>query len=446
MTGHRLKNRCILLMIWALLWILPADGFPITLSEGLEIIAQKGRDITEARFETEQAVGTARMARGGLLPRIEAHAGKTWLRHQPEAVFGPASVPVADRESVSYGFTFYQPLFSFGRLYNGWKAAEEAAGAAGLNAEETRNRAALEFINAYFDVLEAEKLAIVADKDVERLQSHYDNTAAMLEEGLVTRNSLLQAEVALADAERRRIDARHALEVALSRLNSLLLMDLGHQTDVDDVPLHPSTDLTLSEATAYAMTRRPLLKMIDLQIRAKELELKSLYGEMLPTVYAAGGYTYEENTYMVHEDNWSIFAGARWDLFSGGTTAAKIFRTKAEISALKARKEKVADEIRLAVKKAFLDMESAREKIGVARRSVASAEENLRINRLRYSEGVGTATDVLDAVTMLTSAETNHTRAVYAYNRAEAAFLYTAGMNLYQAYGEENRNEGRSGE
>ena len=36
---------------------------------------------------------------------------------------------------------------------------------------------------------------------------------------------------------------------------------------------------------------------------------------------------------------------------------------------------------------------------------MAQAEENLRLQRLRYQEGVGTATEVLDAVTLLTTAE-----------------------------------------
>jgi len=62
------------------------------------------------------------------------------------------------------------------------------------------------------------------------------------------------------------------------------------------------------------------------------------------------------------------------------------------------------------------------------------AQENLRINRGRYEAGVGTATDVLDAVTLLTIAETNHIRSLYDYMKSEAAVAYASGEDLVQVY------------
>jgi outer membrane protein len=70
----------------------------------------------------------------------------------------------------------------------------------------------------------------------------------------------------------------------------------------------------------------------------------------------------------------------------------------------------------------------------VVKDALQQAEENLRINKTRYQEGVGTATEVLDAVTLLTVAETNHCRALYDLGRAEAAAMYSQGQNLAEAY------------
>ena len=61
--------------------------------------------------------------------------------------------------------------------------------------------------------------------------------------------------------------------------------------------------------------------------------------------------------------------------------------------------------------------------------------ENLRIQRLRYQQGVGTSTEVLDAVTLMTTAETNAWKANFGVRRAEAALLYTMGRDLAAAYG-----------
>lgn len=55
---------------------------------------------------------------------------------------------------------------------------------------------------------------------------------------------------------------------------------------------------------------------------------------------------------------------------------------------------------------AYLDFESSAKKIEVAKAAVARAEENARLQQLRYQEGVATATEVLDSVTLLSTDQT----------------------------------------
>jgi outer membrane protein TolC len=95
---------------------------------------------------------------------------------------------------------------------------------------------------------------------------------------------------------------------------------------------------------------------------------------------------------------------------------------------------RLIDEIKLEVEKYILDLKTARERITVTRDAVGQAEENLRINRVRYGEGVGTATEVLDAVTLLTIAETNLYKSLYDFRRAEAGLIYSIGKDLLEVY------------
>ncbi|MFH1028353.1 MAG: TolC family protein, partial [Pseudomonadota bacterium] len=55
------------------------------------------------------------------------------------------------------------------------------------------------------------------------------------------------------------------------------------------------------------------------------------------------------------------------------------------------------------------------------------SEENLRINRERYRERVGTATEVLDAQTLLTQTRTDYHRASYEYQVATARLKRACG-------------------
>ena len=76
------------------------------------------------------------------------------------------------------------------------------------------------------------------------------------------------------------------------------------------------------------------------------------------------------------------------------------------------------DDIKLEVQRNLLDMATARQKITVLKDALQQAEENLRINRDRYQEQVGTATDVIDAQTLLTQIKNDNYQAIFDYEVA----------------------------
>ena len=79
------------------------------------------------------------------------------------------------------------------------------------------------------------------------------------------------------------------------------------------------------------------------------------------------------------------------------------------------------NQIRLQVERAYYDLQANLNSIGTATLAVETAEEALRLARLRFRAGVETQTDVLLAQTDLTRAEVNLLRAVLGYNRSLAA-------------------------
>jgi outer membrane protein TolC len=68
--------------------------------------------------------------------------------------------------------------------------------------------------------------------------------------------------------------------------------------------------------------------------------------------------------------------------------------------------------IRLEYDAASNDARIAAERIKTAAKAVTQGEENLRINKDRYQEQVGTATDVIDAQTLLTKTKAEYFRAL----------------------------------
>jgi len=83
--------------------------------------------------------------------------------------------------------------------------------------------------------------------------------------------------------------------------------------------------------------------------------------------------------------------------------------------------------VKLEVQTAYLDVRDTAERIRVTQKAVSQGEENLRLNEERYKEQVGTATDVIDAQTLLTKARVNFFNARYDHQMAKATFLWAVG-------------------
>jgi len=416
--------------------ILADNAFSLTLKEGLRIIEERSRRLKISIKEEEIADEGIRLARSGLFPRVDLYANQTWLKYQPEAKFGAfGGVPVSEDEFLTYGFRLNQKIYDFGKTYASIRGARHMLEAKKIETNSVRNQVALDFILAYLDLLEAERMFDVAEEEVRMFDAHLRDAKAMYEQGLVTKNDVLQAEVMSSDANQRLLKARNMKDVAMSRLNTLLVRPIDEDIEVEEIEDIPIIGKSLDEAMQNVREKRYELRALRSQIQAKEEELKSVRAEYLPEIYLSGGYEYQENEYMVHEGNWSAVVGVNLNLFAGGSKGARIASIRKEIEALRLQYDSLLDSIMLEVKASYLDMASSRQRVEVTEKAIEQAKENLRLAKLRYKEGIGTSTDVTDAITLLRGAETNYYRALYDLRRAEARFLYAAGYDLIDEYG-----------
>ena len=424
------------LVIGSLLSIpgLPGKSAALTLQEGLKFITSNGRDVAIARSDEESARGTLSLARSPWLPQVDLYGRETWLRYQPAAKTPFGAMFTAQDQFTTYGFRVTQLLYDFGRTSSSISSARHGLLAREINTNRTRNRAALEFVVTYLDLLEADQLSRVADEEVMRYSAHKKDTESRFKAGVATRNEVLQTEVVLADSRQRQMTAQNYRTLKASRINSLLMRPLNDPVQASELIGSPLAGTTLEAAWSAAEAENPDLRDLDERIRAKEEQVRSIEAEYLPTVYVSGGYELSENRYLVHDDNWSVIAGMNLNLFAGGATSAKTRVAKSELASLRLSREKLLDAIRLDVQAAYLDLQSTSQKVEVAMTALTQAEENLRLQKLRYQAGVATATEVLDAVTLVTVAETNLWRSSFGRKRAEAGMLHAMGKDLVTAY------------
>ncbi|HKZ57038.1 MAG TPA: TolC family protein [Thermodesulfovibrionales bacterium] len=408
----------------------------LTISEGLRLATDNNRLIKIASLNKNIASSDISIARSKLLPIINASLRQTYLSHQPGAMFGQDRdrVFISQKEYLSYGINLYQTIYDFGANISRYEASKTFLDVTNLDIARIRNLVALDFINTYFDLLETEKMIELAEKEVERFESHLKVAQSLYAEGTITKNGLLQAEVMLSDAKQRLLTMKNRKAIDISRINTILARPINEDLQVVDVPMDISQGVELEKAWEMAEKQRREVKIIDHELKIIDLEEKAAKSEYYPKLFAQGGYNFTENLYQFPEGNWSVILGIDLNLFSGGSTKAEVSKVLHRREQLLEEKRKLMDNIKLEVEKSYLDLKNALEKILVTKGAANQAEENLRINKIKYEEGIGTSTDVIDAITLLTLAETNYCRALYELRRAQAELRYATGSDLVSVY------------
>ena len=410
------------------------SGEPLSLIEGLRIVTDESRIVRIKQQEERASEMDTYIARARLLPSVNASYGQTHLDQQPGATFGPIQVTTAERDSYSYSLTMQQILWDFKGVASLYQSSKMILDTKRIDTRRTKNGVALDFAVLYFSLLESEKLIRVAQRERETLQSHVAVAQELFSQGVITRNDLLRAEVRLSDADQKLLNARNLRRISGARINNVLARPLSTTVEAVEVEGIRKVTTPVEDAWETGERERPEIQIADTTLKALDFEQRAVRSEYLPRFLAKGGYDYTKNKFQVHEGFWSISLLAAVNLFSGGATQAQAAKLEATKMRLRIERAKLVDDVKLEIEKYYLDLMNALERIGVTRGAIAQAEENLRITRIKYAEGVGLATDVTDAIALLALAETNYYRSLYDYYRSEAGYLYGMGKDLIGYY------------
>ena len=220
----------------------------------------------------------------------------------------------------------------------------------------------------------------------------------------------------------------------MASLTTILTLPLTEEIMVQDIKAEISELPDLVDAWKSAEVHRPEITFYNDQIKSSVLREQARTVENLPVIFANGGYSYDQNKYMVHQDDAYIVLGAKMDIYDGGATGAEIMKERYLHKKLQEQKNKLMDDIRYEVKDSRLGVKDAIEKLNVAKDALAQSEENVRFYRVKYNNGVATSTDVLEAISLQTRAQTNYYSANYELKRSYAKLMYSMGSDLPEIY------------
>ncbi len=284
---------------------------------------------------------------------------------------------------------------------------------------------------AYYNALMARKSLEIADANLERLIKYRDAAEARLKIGEVTRTVLLRAEGELSGARSDRLQARNALELALAVLASncgikdpFTLRESAPEEG--DIPL-------LAAVQGQAFAGRADLKSLEVQKQIAAGQTKFTEGAFWPSLSVFGVYAgADQNPPPGSLNRESIYAGAalNFPFFEGGLRKAEVAEAKARERQAALFYEELKKSIEIEIRTAHLDLVTQKGILQFLNDQFAFARDNYRAVTRQFEFGLSSSLDVMDANTLLVSAEQKVASAVYNYRLALIRMMKATGTLL----------------
>jgi len=406
----------------------PAAAQVLTLGEAFQQAWKENANIKVSRLQELIAEQERIRARAGFLPQVNARLiQQTYDLPRKYTFQGSQPFSFTNRNYWESSVYAEQTLFDFGATPSRYQKAVLGKDAARLDTQTTRDDIFLLVAQYYFNVLRSEKVTLIAEQEVVQLANHQKIAKDLYEFGVVTYNDVLQAEVSLADARQRLISTKNAVINAKAALNKLLGLPIDQIIKLQDETGITAPPVNLAEATQTALEARSDLKAADRRLKQGEKSITEARAGHFPRFYAGAGQYYQQNNFAVHDNQWYALVGLNWNIFSGFDTKAQVSQARERLQQLAVQKQDLAEQIKLEVQNAYLGLKETAERIAVTKGAVKQGEENLRLNEERYKEQVGTATEVIDAQTLLTRVRVNYTNALYDHQVQKAYMLRAIG-------------------
>ena len=404
-----------------------AAAMDIDLKGAVTTAIQNNRDITIAELERREAEADVSAAAAKKNPSVSY----SWQRNQyPTQVVTTVVGTQSSNHGYSQGINVSWPIWTFGKVEGAIDAARYQKNIADLNVYKTEADTKLAAVQAYYQYLEAVKLAEVQAQSVTDYASHLNNVQQQFDAGIVAKLDVLSSNVSLANAKQKSIAADNTRDVAEANLNNIMRIPMNTTLNPLDKNFpEPEFDLTMEQAILMAQKYRWELVEADYGVKAAEASLRSAKAGYLPTVSVGGGYSWKEaSVTAVDKDDWAVQGGLSWSLWDGGATQASVKKADAAVKTAQETLLQAREKIELEVRQDYLNVLSYKEQIRAAEASVAQAEEAYKIATVRYSSGVGINLDVLDAELALNTARTNYITALYNYNIGLATLEHAMGV------------------
>src|SRR5688572_17357923 len=416
----------------------PNPPTTLTFNQALERALANNEGLKVAKEKVVETQARVQESKTTFLPQV--NLGYNFTPSQrfpviriPAGVFGP------EEQTFQAGFSqrnqlqlfLSQPIYTGGRLNNAYGITTASLDASKLELDRTRQEIEYRVVETFYAALMNERGVAVADEQIRISEKQLELAKVRFEAGTVARLDVLQAEVELANARARRIQARAQVDTAMQALRGVLSLPQSQPLALQGSLDEPVVGHARSELDQL-LPKRPDLLAFTARREMAEYASNLAQGEWKPSLSFTGNMQYQQDSIgsLLARDNQSYAFGIALNvpLFAAPGAAARRSVAQSQMRQAEHGLRFATDNARLELESAWTQLEASAEVVATQQKALELARESVSIAQVSYESGVITSAELNDAQVRLLQTEWLLMQAKYARITAAARAKVAAGI------------------
>ncbi len=340
-------------------------------------------------------------------PQLGASLAQMFPAEALAALGSPISMSMLKNGTVA-GVTAVQPVFAGGQIINGNKLAKVGEEVSRLQLQLSENVVEKQTEQYYWQLVSLQQKMKTVEAVEALLKDIEKDVDVAVRAGVALRNDLLQVQLRQNDVESQKVKLQNGISIV--RLLLAQYCGLNSETFTVNPPNNTIVAIPQQQDPTSSLSSLPEYQLLNKQVEGTKLQRKMEVGKNLPTVGIGAGYNYH-NLLDNNRTFGMVFATVSVPISDwwGGSHAIK--RKKIQEQKAVAQLEDNSQLLKIRMQKAWNDVQESYQQLGIARRSIEQAEENLRLNRNYYRAGTSKMSHLLEAQLLYQQSYDKHTDA-----------------------------------
>jgi outer membrane protein TolC len=414
-----------------------AESYRFTLEEAIAYGLANSTTTRSKQLALAAAQADLAAAKAGYYPSVSA--GVTWAHlfdNTKETSPGSGTeVPISGTDPLGLSLEVGQSVYTFGKIKNEIKLAEEAVGQAALDLAEENRKTVVLIKDAFYGYLLALEVQAINRETLESKEEALEVARARYDAGLVADFEVLQAESDLESYKATVISSDNGVEIALLNVRNVLGIEEEIDEEEFEFELIGELEQIPVQLEREALIQTAMSGKYDLQSFRKRLDITEAQNELdrsrrLPTLRAFANYDVQSR-YDISSGNTEYFNLDYWDgslsmglnlsvpisgFFPWSEQSAGIRKGQFQAEDQRIQYGALEASIRIAVETSVLKIAEERAKIASGMKSVELAQRLYESAVEQYEGGYISSVELKDAQLGLNAARLAYAQAIYNYN------------------------------